>query len=579
MAATDKLEAVRKLEARALSWIIFAMALVASPVILLVGVSEVRAGRFDVELGFLVGVHVVSLAVLLLVRGVRFRAIMVIFYTLVAGCVAMLHYGPLMSVGLTFLAAVALARIYIGMRMSLIVLGVVALLLAAAGVLNTSPGAPFYDPAGSDPTSALTWIRMGFTTFGLIACIALLFGIINDGIASVAREAQAALERERREKDERRTAERALAESQRQEIVSRVAAGAAHDLNNILTAVMGAADLAALYASDPAGVRKELALISDSVDRASALTRQLLSFSRHQVTQQKRVNLAEIVRALEGLVQRLTPSNIEISVDTARDLPPIDVDPAQIEQVILNLCVNARDAMPEGGRLSIRLFEAPLAGGAPGVAVSVSDTGSGISEDVRERMFDPFFTTKAEGRGTGLGLATVRIIVNAHGGDIRCESRVQEGTTMTVILPRADADAKPSHAPPLAAVAAESRGRGESILLCDDDASICATGVRILERAGYEVQAISDGANAIPAAASRRFDLVVIDAVMPGGGGRQLYDSLRRDHPEMRFLFSTGYDPGVFGQEFFDDPRHHLLPKPYGRTDLLRAVREVLDET
>jgi CheY-like chemotaxis protein len=224
------------------------------------------------------------------------------------------------------------------------------------------------------------------------------------------------------------------------------------------------------------------------------------------------------------------------------------------------------------------VFEATLADGVPGVAVSVTDTGSGIPDDVRERMFDPFFTTKGEGRGTGLGLATVRIIVNAHGGDIRCESRVQEGTTMTVLLPRAEAAAKPSHEPPpAAAVAIEARGRGESILLCDDDASICATGVRILERAGYEVQAISDGTSALRAAASRRFDLAVIDAVMPGGGGRQLYDSLRRDHPEMRFLFSTGYDPDVFGQEFFDDPRHHLLPKPYGRTELLRAVREVLD--
>jgi signal transduction histidine kinase/CheY-like chemotaxis protein len=578
MAAKENLEAVRKLEARVLAWIIFAVAVIATPVVLIGVLSEVRVGRFDASLAALLAVHAISVALLLLVRAERPRAVVVVLYLLLAGCIVMMHYGPIISVGLFFLGAAVLARVYLGTRAAFIVVGGIALLVGAAALVYTCLGAPFYDPAADDPFRVANWIRMGITALALIVCILLLFGIINDGIATVALEAQAALERERREKGERLSAERALAESQRQEIVSRVAAGAAHDLNNVLTAVMGAADLAATYISDETGVRKELALISESVDRAAALTRQLLAFSRHQITQQKRVNLAEIVRSLEGLVQRLTPSNIEIAIEAARDLPLVQVDPAQIEQVILNLCVNARDAMPDGGRLTLRVFEASTGDGGPGVAVSVADTGSGITDEVRARMFDPFFTTKGEGRGTGLGLATVRIIVDAHGGEIRCESRVGEGTTMTVLLPRAETAGPLSIASQHPAAAAEISGRGESILFCDDDASIRTTGVRILERAGYKVQTAPDGAQALRIAASGSFALVVLDAVMPGGGGRQLYEALLADHPQLRFLFSTGYDPSVFGDRFFDDPRNHLLPKPYGRTELLRAVREVLDE-
>jgi signal transduction histidine kinase len=578
MAATDKLEAVRKLEARVLSWITFAVAIIATPVVLLGVLSETRVGRFDASLAVLLAVHAVSVALLLLARSTRLRAIVVAVYMLAAGCLVMLHYGPIISVGLFFLGASVLTRIYLGNRAAIVVLAGVAALVAAAAFVFTQLGAPCFSAEANDPMQVANWVRMGITALALIACILLLFGIVNDGIAAVAAEAHAGLDRERRERDERQTAERALAESQRKEIVSRVAAGAAHDLNNVLTAIMGAADLAALSAADAQEVRAEIALISDSAARAAALTRQLLAFGRQQITQRRRVSLAEITRGLEGLIQRLTPSNIDLTIDAAPDLPQVQADPAQIEQVILNLCVNARDAMPDGGRLSLRVFAGRLGDGAPAVAVSVADTGSGIPDDLREKIFDPFFTTKVEGQGTGLGLATVRIIVSAHGGDIRCDSRMGEGTTMTVLLPRAEAAAVRSAAPPHPAAAEATAGRGESILFCDDDASIRDTGVRILEGAGFAVEAAADGASALRAVAGRRFSLVVLDAVMPGGGGRQLYDALRRERPELRFLFSTGYAPDVFGREFFADPGHHLLPKPYGRAELLRAVRQVLDE-
>jgi len=572
----DKPEAVRAVEELALKWLGYLLVFGVTPALLFAQITEWRAGRYDAGLAVLLVSQLVSVTLFLLVRTARIRAWVLSAYLLVAASIAVLRYGPNMSISIAFLGAAMIVLTYVGKRAASVCFGIIVLLLVLAAIAHTHTRAVFYAASSADLTMPLNWLRMSLTALSAIGVILLLFGILHDGLLCAAHEAQTALERERHERDERRTAELALAESQRQEIVSRVAAGAAHDLNNVLTAVMGAAELAALEAEKRGIANPELKIISEAAERASALTRQLLSFAKSQITRRKYSRLCEIVTGLKGLVQRLIPSNIEISID-ARDRSIIFADSGQIEQIVLNLCVNARDAMPEGGRLVLRVFATSLSDGTPGVAVSVTDTGTGIPEEIRDRIFEPFFTTKTDGRGTGLGLPTVRIIAQAHRGEISCESAIGTGTTMTVRFPLAEVgEEEPQEAFSSGGSREPFRG-GEAILVCDDDELVRETARRILEPAGYTVRTVGDGASALSAAEEREYRLVVVDAVMPGTSGRQLYEALRNAHPEMRFLFSTGYDPGIFGQEFFDDPRHYLLAKPYGRNDMLKAVRAAID--
>ena len=574
-----KIDSIHNLEARVLFLIAVIIAAIVTPIIVFLQLSELYADRFDPALLVLFILHLVLIGVIFLARGVRVRAVLIVIYLMIAGASALLHFGPVMSAGLSFLAAALIANIFLGERAAWIVWGHIVLALVVGALLFTRRIVPFYSPAVSDLGSPLNWIRICLTTLTLVTCIFLIFGMLMRRLTRLTVEAQSALEGIQRERDERHNAELAFAGAQRFEIVSRVASGAAHDLNNILTAVKGAADMASLSGQTPQGIREDLSLIKEGVLRASVLTRQLLSFGRRPSAQRQRMSLSEAITGIRAIVERLLPPNVALEVETEAGLPDINADRTQIEQIVLNLCVNARDAMPEGGRLVLRAFAPPPEASPCGelVMLSVTDTGTGIPDDVQERMFDPFFTTKEEGKGTGLGLATVRILVESHGGAIRCESRMGEGTAMIVALPTADSTERLSWASSRSTPATDALGGKERILACDADEMIREMTTRILSGAGYGVQTFGSCAGALELAesAGARFDLAIIDATTPGLPLRELCARLEGRSPSARILIVTALDPEALHLE----KRYAILTKPFGRADLLAAVRRAIDRT
>jgi len=304
--------------------------------------------------------------------------------------------------------------------------------------------------------------------------------------------------------------------------------------------------------------------------------RQLLSFSRQQHTQPRNVTLDELLNGLVPLLHRLLPSNIELTVSVTPELPAVFADPAQLEQVVMNLVVNARDASPDGGQVRVTAESATDPDGRSGVQIDVTDTGEGIPDEVRQRIFEPFFTTKEGGRGTGVGLATVRAITEAYSGTVSVASEVGRGTTFTIWLP---ASSSAEEAAAVNQPAATSPAVDDAhVLVADDDGAVRHLAAKILESAGYRVDTAQDGHEVISKVTDQTYDLVVLDAVMPGPTGSKLVARLEQLRPDLLLLFSTGYDPGVFGPGFFAGGKRRLLAKPYRRTDLLEAVRNVLEQ-
>ena len=381
--------------------------------------------------------------------------------------------------------------------------------------------------------------------------------------------------------------QQALQESQRMESIGRLAGGVAHDFNNLLTVILSCAEdlKEGLGPADPQ-LQEDAREIAEAGERARDLTKQLLAFARRQVFASKAVDVAEIVGRSERMLRRVIGEDIRLRVDSAPDLWLAQCDPRQLEQIVLNLAVNARDAMQAGGELRIaaRNFAATAAdaqlfpGMAPGeyVRLSVGDSGEGMSEEVKARIFEPFFTTKQAGRGTGLGLATVYGIVKQSGGHIRVDSAPGRGTTFDICLPRApemagaDADAE----------AALPGARGtETVLLVEDDPVVREVSVRALRAGGYRVVTANSGADAIAAFGRQpvAFDLLVSDVVMPGMSGLELADRLRADAPQLRVLFVSGYAAGVVAPADAMKPGFEFLPKPFTPSLLLQKVRAVLD--
>ena len=374
-----------------------------------------------------------------------------------------------------------------------------------------------------------------------------------------------------------------LRQAQRMEAVGRLAGGVAHDFNNLLTVIKGHVDLLAGAEGLSDLAREELASVATAAERAAGLTRQLLAFSRQQVLQPAVLNLGGVVSDLTAMLRRLLVERIGLRVESEPGLWSVLVDRSQVEQVVVNLVVNARDATPEGGMISVAtrnvVVEAGDHDGAPPgdyVALSVSDTGVGVDPEVRKQMFEPFFTTKDVGEGTGLGLATVHGIVEQSGGLISVESAPDEGTSVRVLFPRVDAVVElvpPAPEPP-------ARADGESILLVEDDPDVRALVRLALENAGYSVIEASDPGEAILAAsqATTKIDLVLTDLVMPGMNGRELAESLVTARPEMKVLLMSGYTDdevvriGVSGASAF-------IQKPFLPTELVAKVHAVLQSS
>jgi two-component system cell cycle sensor histidine kinase/response regulator CckA len=385
---------------------------------------------------------------------------------------------------------------------------------------------------------------------------------------------------------ERLRLEQRLLQAQKMEAVGRLAGGVAHDFNNVLTAIFGYVEMviADLPAHSPS--RADLEEVRKAATRAASLTRQLLAFSRQQVLQPTVLNVNDVVQDIEKMLQRLIGDDVEVRVMLAPDVGNIRADTGQLEQIILNLAVNARDAMPTGGKLTIETAGAdlteeyadahvPVIPGAY-VMLAVSDTGSGMTAEVKARMFEPFFTTKGRGRGTGLGLATVYGIVKQSGGYIWVYSEPGLGTAFKVYLPRVDAPVEPAtQAPELKGTLAGT----ETVLLAEDDELLRPLARSLLLKLGYTVLDAPNAAEALVAAGEHQgtIHLLITDVVMPGQSGRDLARALAQSHPDTKVLYMSGYTDDAIVHHGMLDPGLNFLQKPFTPATLARKVREVLD--
>ncbi len=386
---------------------------------------------------------------------------------------------------------------------------------------------------------------------------------------------------------ERRRLEEQFRQAQKMEAVGRLAGGVAHDFNNLLAVMIMRTDLASMESGLPAEVRETLQEVRAAADRAANLTRQLLAFSRRQVMQPRHLELNESVQSLARMLQRVLGEDIRLRLKLHPGPLITYADPGMLDQVLMNLAVNARDAMPQGGRLTLETMERTLdeveAQGIPEVspgrfvALKVSDTGSGISTENLPRIFEPFFTTKEPGHGTGLGLATVFGIVKQHNGWLRVHSEVETGTTFEIFLPASAPDATVT-----APTSPRSRSRGgrELILLVEDDEPVRALMRLVLERHGYRVVEAIDGVEATQAWKEHKDQvaLLLTDLVLPSGiTGQELAGRLRKEKPGLKVVFSSGYSTEIAGRELKLQPGQGFVQKPSPPDQLLETVRKTLD--
>jgi PAS domain S-box-containing protein len=377
-----------------------------------------------------------------------------------------------------------------------------------------------------------------------------------------------------------------LRQAQKMEAVGRLAGGIAHDFNNLLTVILGTSEMLLERAPHPHPMREELREIHAAGERAARLTRQLLAFSRSQVLRPEVLNLNSLLTNSERMLRRLIGEDIEMRTNLETRLWSVRADPGQIEQVIMNLAVNARDAMPNGGKLTFETrnvrIEAALAhlhhDMAPGeyAEITVKDTGTGMDEKTRSRLFEPFFTTKPVGKGTGLGLSTTYGVIKQSGGYIWAESEVGHGTAFRFYLPRIEGE--PEKIVECRATQTVSP-RSESILLVEDEPEVRSLIERVLRSQGYRVSTASRPSEAlrIASGADARFDLVVTDVIMPEMDGRELARRLLSDHPSLPVIYLSGYSADAIGRHGVLDPGTAFLEKPFRPDALVEKVREALD--
>jgi two-component system cell cycle sensor histidine kinase/response regulator CckA len=392
----------------------------------------------------------------------------------------------------------------------------------------------------------------------------------------------------RQSEESSRKLERELVQAQKMESIGRLAGGIAHDFNNLLTAILGFSEMLLEETSVTSSNRRDLEAIQKAASHGASLTRQLLAFSRRQVMELTVIDLAELVRGLEPILRRLLGEDVETTISCDESVRKVKVDRGQLEQVVMNLSVNARDAMPEGGALAIEVKNVEIdesyvrqrsyAQAGPHVLISVSDTGVGMDPTTRARIFEPFFTTKEIGKGTGLGLSTVYGIIKQSNGHIEVESEPGQGTTFKVYLP-AVAETSEQHielAPSLPAV-----GGAEAILLVEDDPDLRELLARTLTRHGYQLVEAATGVEALEIIRNMQvsIDLLITDAVLPGLPGPAVAREAEILRPGIRVLFVSGYTDDAMLRLGLLNENQAFLQKPFGSAALLRKVRQQLDRT
>ena len=384
---------------------------------------------------------------------------------------------------------------------------------------------------------------------------------------------------------ERQQLQSQLLQAQKMESIGRLAGGVAHDFNNLLTAIIGYAETMGTYIQGETA-QEDLGEILKSAQRATSLTRQLLAFSRRQVMTPRVISLNAALTDMEGLLRRLIREDIKLHWHLRPATGNIKVDAGQLEQVIMNLVVNAKDAMPRGGKLTIESSNVELdrdyakqhleVHPGPHIMLAVSDTGTGMNEEIQKRLFEPFFTTKAKGEGTGLGLATVYGIVQQSGGSIYVYSHLGVGTTFKVYWPRIQGAATAKRKPK---TAKEPGGGKETILITEDEESIRKLAARVLAEKGYRVLVAGDGDEALRIAKNHNGEihLLLTDLILPGINGRQLATSIIHQHPGAKVLYMSGYTENIIAHHGMLEDGVALLEKPFTPNMLCRKVRDSLD--
>lgn len=496
-------------------------------------------------------------------------ALGLVVFLMALGLLTMAHFGPVMGVATLFSAAVVLAAIYFGLRG--LVLSVLGLLLGGGWLVAMIRLGVLAPPAAHlrDPTLAATWIRTGVPFFlgfvGVGACIAYIVV----GRRDAERAAGRARAREREERDRGELAREEWGRAQRMEAVARLTGGVGHDFNNALVVILGAAEM--LRKRVPAdSVEEQLALdLMEAARGAGEITRQLLTLGRRDVSSARSVSVRDAMASLRRALTRVLPAGIELHVDAEVDAH-VWIDPAQLDQVLINLAMNARDAMPTGGRLELRARrDAPDAPGEGGwMRFEVEDHGEGMSSATMSRIFEPFFTTKERGRGTGLGLATVREIVESAGGRVECESSLGEGSCFTLILPlterrsglRGEAEGS-------------SRTSSSRILLVEDRDDVRSLTAQALREAGHVIIEAVDGKSAASAIRDHGpFDLLCTDAVMPDTNTNELISLFERECPGSPVLVCSGHITEDLLRRGIEAGRYAHLAKPYTPAELLTSI-------
>lgn len=439
-----------------------------------------------------------------------------------------------------------------------------------------SPHTPFIFASGSfGEELAIEMLKNGATDYVLKHRLARLAPAVHRAM----QEVEARTERERLAAQ--------FIEAQKMEVVGQLAGGVAHDFNNVLAIVMGYSELMTMKLPPGDPLRKQAEEIQHAADRAAGLTRQLLAFSRKQTVQPAVLDLNAVIAGMDKMLRHLIDENIELTVVAGKELGRIKADSGYMGQVLMNLIVNARDSMPQGGRLTIETSNITLdeayarthAEVAPGdyVMLVVTDTGSGMTDEVKARLFEAFFTTKPKGKGTGLGLATCQTIVKQFGGHIELQSELGKGTTFSIYLPRVE-QALDTMATP---VAKGSLPRGsETLLLVEDEPGVRNLASGVLESLGYDVLRANNGQEGLKVAREHKgspLQLVVTDVVMPQMNGTVMAEWLKATYPSLKVLFTSGYTDDALAQHGVLDPGVAFLPKPYTPAGLSRKVREMLD--
>jgi len=387
---------------------------------------------------------------------------------------------------------------------------------------------------------------------------------------------------------ERKKLEAQFIGAQKMEVVGQLASGVAHDFNNILGVIIGYSDLAKLELVSDSPAQKYIDEIRHASERAAGLTRQLLVFCRKQTVVPAVLDLNVVVRDLDKMLRRLIDENIEMKIISGKQIGRVKADSGHVGQVLMNLVVNARDAMPNGGKLTIATNNVELdknyartrTSVIPGnyVMLSVSDTGTGMTEEVKALLFDAFFTTKPMGKGTGLGLATCKTIVNQSGGHIDVYSEVGKGATFKIYFPRI------AQAPDIVAKSMQNgplpRGT-ETLMVVEDEPSVRHLACGVLQNQGYETLSASNGQDALHVAREHKgspIRLVVTDVIMPLMGGKVMAEWLKITYPDLKILFTSGYTDDAISHHGVLEAGVEFLPKPYTPATLVRKVRELLDE-